>query len=93
MAPKRKSKATGSDDPEPVRVVKLKWRSPFDNALKEGKFKIKQSDDNVRMSAVAECISRVEAQGEAMVRIWLGEWAATRAMSCRWARRPPRRPS
>ena len=73
MAPKRKTKATGSDDPEPVRVVKLKWRSPFDNALKEGKFKIKQSDDNVRMSAVAECISRVEGQKLTMMRIWLDD--------------------
>ena len=47
MAPKRKSKASGSDDPEPVRIVKLKWRSPFDNEQKTAKFKVNKASDMI----------------------------------------------
>ena len=73
MASKSKSKASGRDAPEATRVVKLHWRSPFDNALKEGKFKIKQQDDKVLMTAVAECISRVEGVEKPLMRMWLDD--------------------
>ena len=71
MAPKSKSKASGRGAPEATRVAKLYWRPPFDNASKGGKFKVKQTDKHVRMTAVAECISRVEGQEKTLMRMWL----------------------